>query len=642
MSGAGSAMRHGPALLALAWVMLPLAWFLPLWLMALGGAALLGRGWLARRAGRLPSRWLLLPLLMLSIGGAWLQLGTLIGREGGVALLVLLTAFKAYETATPRDWRVLLALGFFLAAMPLLFNQSPLMAAWLVAALLLLTWATAMLAGGLPRGSWRSAAQALLLSLPIMLVLFVMMPRLPEPLWSMPRQQPVASSGLGEDMEPGSISKLILNREPAFSVVFDGPPPRQDQLYWRVMLLDAFDGRRWRRAAEERGSPLAVTGGRELAYSLTLRADQGRLPALEMPLGAAPGSHLASGGLLRQDRSQDDLARYPLVSMVDARVTEPLSAGRRAFYLQLPPGNARSRALAWQLRQRGGGESGFVREALQFLRLGGFRYTLQPPLLGEQPVDAFLFGARQGFCEHYASAFAFLARAAGMPARVVIGYQGGEFNPLGRFWLVRSSDAHAWVEVWLADQRQWLRVDPTSVVSPNRLEQGAEQSLPALRGADFAGAALPPQWLRRWRQQWQAADFAWQQWVVGYDAARQRGLFRRLGLGDDVDGGSVVRGLIIGMALALLPLAWWWRRRPRQPPLAEGWMRLRQRVAQRGVAVSPALGPIELLKAAQGLPREDFARLQRLVKEYVELRYRQQQADAGRERRWLRQARRWK
>ncbi|OHX12986.1 transglutaminase [Chromobacterium sphagni] len=634
--------RSWPVLLALGWTALPLAWYLPWWLLALFVAALAGRARLEHGGGRLPSRWLLLPTLLAAIAMLWLSLQTLVGREGGVALLVLLIAFKAFETASLRDWRVLLALGFFLAAMPLLFDQSPLMAAWLVASLLLLTWATAVLAGALPRGSWRSAAQALLLSLPMMLVLFVVMPRLPEPLWSMPGQERAAASGLGEDMAPGSISQLILNREPAFSVAFTGAPPAQDQLYWRVMLLDDFDGQRWINVGGQRGEPLQQAEGRQVAYSMTLKPDKGRLPALDLPQRAAQGSHLEAGGLLRQDEKQDELARYALASRLGGRYPSPLSAAGQAFYRRLPPGNPRSRALAARLARQAGSEQAFAGEALQYLRLGGFSYTLKPPLLGQQAVDQFLFDSRQGFCEHYASAFAFLARAAGIPARVVVGYQGGEYNPIGRFWQVRSSDAHAWVEIWLSGPRQWLRVDPTAAVAPGRLEQAAEQALPALRSDGGAAGVLPPQWLRRWRQQWTAANFAWQQWVVGYDASRQQGVFQRLGLGTRVDGGSVVRGLLIGMLLAVLPLMLWWRRRPAQAPMAAGWELIRQGLAKRSIAAGPALGPLELLKAARGLPRDDYRRLKRLVNEYIELRYRRQVADAGRERRWLRQARRWK
>ncbi|KUM03661.1 transglutaminase-like domain-containing protein [Chromobacterium subtsugae] len=634
--------RRWPALLALAWCALPLAWHLPPWLLALFWLALAGRAWLEAAGRGLPSRWLLLPVLLAAVAVLWLSLRTLVGREGGVALLALLIAFKAFETATLRDWRVLLALGFFLAAMPLLFDQSPLMAGWLVACLLLLTWATAALAGQLPRGSWRSAAQALLLSLPMMLVLFVVMPRLPEPLWSMPGQEGAAASGLGDSMAPGSISQLILNREPAFSAVFAGAAPPQDQLYWRVMLLDDFDGRRWLNVGGERGESLPPALGRRVAYSLTLKPDRGRLPALDLPQQAGGDSHLEAGGLLRQDEKRDELARYALASSLGGRYPAALSAASQAFYRRLPPGNPRSRALAQRLARQAGGERAFAGEALQYLRLGGFRYTLRPPLLGEQAVDQFLFDTRRGFCEHYASAFAFLARAAGIPARVVVGYQGGEYNPVGRFWQVRSSDAHAWVEIWLSDTGEWQRVDPTAAVSPARVEQAAEQALPGLSGGAGVSAILPPGWLRSWRLQWTAVNFAWQQWVVGYDASRQQGLFQRLGLGARVDAGSVARGVSAGMLLATLPLLLWWRRRPAQAPMAEGWRLIRAGLARRQIPTTAAQGPLEVLKAARGLPLDDYRGLKRLVDDYMALRYRRSEPDAAEERRWLRRARRWK
>ncbi|UTH72411.1 DUF3488 and transglutaminase-like domain-containing protein [Chromobacterium sp. IIBBL 290-4] len=631
--------RGWPILLALSWTVLPLFWHLPPWLPALALLAFAARAWLAFQHAAMPGRKLLLPALLLGGVGLWLSLGVLVGREGGVALLVLLIAFKGFETASLRDWRVLLALGFFLAAMPLLFDQSPLMAVWLAVCVLLLTWAAAVLAGSPPRGSLRNALQALALSLPLMLILFVFMPRLPEPLWSMPGKDNVASSGLGDDMEPGSIGRMILNRDPAFSVVFAGEAPRQDQLYWRVLLLDDFDGRRWLSVGGHWAEKATMAGGRPLRYSLTLRADKGRVPVLDVPSVAAADTHLEAGALLRQDRKHDELSRYQPISLVGGHYLVQLGR-EEAFYLRLPPGNPRSRELARQLAMRSGGGARLVAEILQFLRLGGFRYTLQPPVLGDQQIDQFLFSTRQGFCEHYASAFVFLARAGGLPARVVAGYQGGEFNPLGQFWLVRSSDAHAWAEIWL--DGRWLRVDPTAAVSPDRVEQGADQALPALRAEGVAGMALPPVWLRGLRNRWQAANFAWQQWVVGYDADRQKGLFRRLKLGDRVDGGSVLRGLLAGLLLSSLPILFWWRGRTRVEPLTQGWRALRNTLQKRGVIASPSMGPVEVLKAARGLPKDDYRRLQALIREYIELRYRCAEANPGKARDWMRRARRWK
>lgn len=634
--------RVWPALAAVALSAAPLWLHLPFWLVALAFALLLGKAALVWRRRAPPAFWWLLPPLLLAAWLSWRTLGTLVGREGGVGILLLLLGFKAQECAQLRDWRVLIALGVFLAAMPLLFDQSPLAAAWLAVSLLALTGAMAALEGAPWRGSLRSAASALGLALPLMLVLFVIMPRLSGPLWSMPSEPGrQAVSGLGDSLEPGSVSQLILSREPAFSAVFPQRAPPREQMYWRVLLLDRFDGSRWSGDGEARGAGAeGVSGGETVEYAVTLEPDKGRLPALDVPL-PDEASRLRYGMVLRGDAKDRRTQRFYAVSRLGARYQAGLSESERAFYLRLPPGNPRARAWARELAARG--EGAFAQAALQAFRSQGFRYTLNPPLLDRQDeVDQFLFSSRQGFCEHYASALAFLARAAGMPARIVVGYQGGEYNPVGRFWQVKSSDAHAWVEIWLAESRQWLRVDPTSAVAPLRLADGAEQSVPALRERGMAG--LPPAWLRNLRQNWQAAGFAWQQWVVGYDAARQRNVFQRLGLGESVSASSVLQALFVGVLLAGLPLAWWWRRgRGREEPMARGWRLLLAQLRRRRIEAGPCDGPLELLRRAKpDLAAAEYAQLKTLVSEYVALRYRSRAADAARQRDWLRRSRRFR
>ena len=636
-------VRVWPVLAAVALSAAPLWLHLPFWLVALACALLLVKALLAWRWHPPPSSWWLLPPLVLAGWLSWRSLGTLVGREGGVSILLLLLGFKALECERQRDWRVLIALGVFLAAMPLLFDQSPAAAVWLALSLLALTGAMAALEGAPWRGSLRSAASALGLALPLMLVLFVIMPRLSGPLWSMPstsgRQ---AVSGLGDSLEPGSVSRLILSQEPAFAAVFERAPPPRAEMYWRVMLLDRFDGTSWRAGDEPpvRGGE-RLSGGALVAYAVTLEPDKGRLPALDVPQPDDEDARQRYGMLLRGDSKENKTLRFHAASRVGGAYLSALPAAEQAFYQRLPPGNPRARAWARELAAGGG--RAFARQALQAFRSQGFRYTLSPPLL-EQPdgIDQFLFASRQGFCEHYASALAFMARAAGLPARIVVGYQGGEYNPVGRFWQVRSSDAHAWVEIWLAESGQWLRVDPTSAVAPLRLADGAELSVPALREQGLAG--LPPAWLRNLRQIWQAAGFAWQQWVVGYDAARQQNLFQRLGLGESVSAGSVLRALLFGLALACLPLGWWWRRRGlNEDPMARGWRLLLAQLQRRRIAVGPCDGPLELLRSAKPrLAEAEYRRLKVLVHEYVALRYRARSAEAGRQREWLRRSRRFR
>jgi len=629
-------------LLAVGVALAPLLLQLPFWLPLLVLLMLALRAGLWKRQAAMPSLRLLLPLLLLAMVGLWLSLNTLVGREGGVALLALLIGFKAFECRQLRDWQVLLALGFFAAATPLLFLQSLWSALWLVLTMLVLTWAMLLLAGELPQHSGRVAAGSLALSLPLMVMLFVVMPRLPGPLWSMPHDQHAASTGLSDSMEPGSISQLVQDGQPAFSVVFSSQPPAISALYWRVMVFDGFDGQRWQNLGfsghEDRQDwPLA---GNVVHYSLTGRPAKSRLPMLDYPLSAPTGAVLEAGRVLRLNRDSEDLYRFQGMSLLADHYPVMLSRMEQAFYLRLPAGNLASRQLAASLRQQGGSDISFIRAALSFFRLGSFSYTLTPPLLQERDgIDQFLFSTHQGFCEHYASALAFLARAAGIPARVVVGYQGGEFNSVGKFWQVRSSDAHAWVEVWLHDVGQWQRVDPTAAVAPGRISQGPAQALPGLQpGLPLLGGETPG-WLHSALQDWQALGFAWQQWVLAYDAGKQRQLFQFLGLGEDVDASSVARALLFGGVLACLPLLLLWRRREKANPLKQGRACLVERLARCGVSVLPADGPLDILNKARGLAGDDYRRLKFLLKQYAALRYAQDSPSSRSEQQWLRQVR---
>ncbi|KMJ53581.1 hypothetical protein ACG97_07575 [Vogesella sp. EB] len=637
-------LAHFAVLAALALTVLPLFLQLPPWVPLLFALQLGGRAWLAWQGRQLPHRvWLLLamivPVLLL-----WLSLRTLVGREGGVALLLLLTGFKAFETVTLRDWRVLLGLGFFLAATPLLFDQSLPSALWLLLSLFVLTWAMVLLAGVDSAASPRAAALALLYAMPLMLLLFVAMPRLPGPLWSMPTMDQRATSGLSDSLAPGSIGQMIPSREPAFTAQFRGRQPVREQLYWRVMVFDRFDGARWTAGSvPDSGAALLPGVAGELSYSITATPFKGALPVLEHAVWAGEGVQQVAAQLVRRiDARNEARLRYDVRSVAQAAYPAALSAEQRDHYLQLPAANLRTRQQGEFFARQFRDEAGRLAALRAWLQQQGLRYTLSPPLLQGDVVDDFLFSSRQGFCEHFASAFATLARAAGLPARIVVGFQGGEFNAGGQFWLVRSSDAHAWTEVWL--QGRWQRVDPTALVAPSRIVSEVGELVPEAQAVVPVLGRRPPQWWHTVHAQWQRAGFVWQQWVVDYDARRQQSLFQRLGLGR-VGVGSVMTLLLLGGVLLVLPLLLWllWRRPPARSYPVRGWLLLVSRLQQAGVAAVASDTPAQLRDKAVLLAPVLQQQLARLLADWQQWRYAEGATDADpRWRGWWWQVRRFR
>ncbi|MDC7700822.1 transglutaminase TgpA family protein [Vogesella indigofera] len=638
-------LAHFAVLAALALTVLPLFLQLPPWVPLLFSLQLGGRAWLAWQGRQLPHRvWLLLamivPVLLL-----WLSLRTLVGREGGVALLLLLTGFKAFETVTLRDWRVLLGLGFFLAATPLLFDQSLPSALWLLLSLFVLTWAMVLLAGVDSTTSPRAAAQALLYAMPLMLLLFVAMPRLPGPLWSMPTTDQRATSGLSDSLAPGSIGQMIPSREPAFTAQFRGRQPSREQLYWRVMVFDRFDGARWTVGSvpDSGATVLAPGADSELSYSITATPFKGALPVLEHAVWVGEGVQQLAAQLVRRiDARNEARLRYDARSVAQAGYPAALSAEQRAHYLQLPAANLRTRQQGEFFARQFRDEAGRLVALRAWLQQQGLRYTLSPPLLQGDVVDDFLFSSRQGFCEHFASAFATLARAAGLPARIVVGFQGGEFNAGGQFWLVRSSDAHAWTEVWL--QGRWQRVDPTALVAPSRVVSEVGELVPQAQAVLPVLGRRPPAWWRSAHAQWQRAGFVWQQWVVDYDARRQQSLFQRLGLGR-VGVGSVMAVLLLGGVLLVLPLLLWllWRRPPPRSYPVRGWQLLVLRLQQAGVTAQASDTPTQLRDKAALLAPVLQQQLTRLLADWQQWRYAEGATDADpRWRGWWWQVRRFR
>jgi len=517
--------------------LLPHAGQLPLWL-SLGCTAVLAWSLTqALRLGRLPPRWLLLLLVGIGATGIAIEYRSLFGRDPGIAILVAMATLKLLELRSRRDAMVLLTLCCFLLLTHFFHSQSIPTAAWLLAALWLIIAAllrlqTSVLA---PRPLLREAARLGLQAIPLGLLLFLLFPRISGPLWGLPPDAQRARSGLAEQVEPGSIADLALSGEIAFRVRFDQVPPHRRLLYWRGPVLEQLQGNAWRPLPTRREPPRIEAISPALSYESTLEPSrQHWLLALDAP-GAWPvAAELTANLSLRSREPLHERQRVRLAAHLDYRYNRDATAAELQRNLRLPGGsNPRSQALGRQWQEDIATPRERVAQALQLFAQAPFSYTLQPPPLGQNAIDDFLFTTRRGFCEHYAAAFALLMRAAGVPARVVSGYQGGELNPVDGYLEVRQSDAHAWAEVWL--NGRWQSFDPTALIAPQRIDQGMQELIEndqQIFGSESANAWKYQQFallknLRIWSDY---ASYQWQRNVIGYDSEAQKQWLSRLGL----------------------------------------------------------------------------------------------------------------
>ncbi len=548
-------------LVSLAMVIAPHAAHLPNWIPALVGVVLLARYYFGWRRLRLPNKWLLVALALACIAAIALSYRTLYGRDVGVAMLTVMMALKVMEMSRPRDTMVVLFLAYFLVVTNFFYSQSIPIALYM----LLVVWAITATMIGLQHQTARGtplavlpAGMIILQSVPIMLVLFLLFPRVQGPLWGLPQINYSAKTGLSESMAPGDVSSLSLSDAVAFRVLFEQMPEKPSQFYWRGPVLWNYDGRTWRAGLNLTAREPAVARlGPVLKYTVTMEPhDRYWMFAIDLPLTIPQGAYLTTDYQLFSRRISRERLRYDMDSSPQYRVGVEESSATRRFAQRLPPGAApRARELAAQWRAQGGSDRDIVARALAHFRENPFMYTLEPPLLDGDAVDQFLFETRSGFCEHYASAFTVLMRAAGLPARVVTGYLGGELNPVDGYLVVRQSDAHAWSEVWLPDEG-WIRVDPTAAVSPLRIERGLAAAVPEIDRARLSRTGLD--WLKRARYALDAVANTWNQWVLGYNPERQLRFLGQFGL-KDINWQSMVvllaavSGLmLLGLALALL------------------------------------------------------------------------------------------
>ncbi len=582
----------------------------------------------------LPGRFLLLLLAIAGLANVILNHPVLFSGETTIALMTSMVGLKLLEIHTRRDLFIVVFVGYFLLATQFLFNQEMYM---LGLVMVLTTALTGVLLensrqhpNNNPARSFGSASILLLQALPIMLILFVFFPRLSGPLWSLDTDEHINKSGLGDSISMGSITNLVLSRSVAFRVDFAGPVPPPPQRYWRGPVLWETDGRGWFRGKPiVNSTPRLTTNQPEIKYSVTMEPTNSRwVMVLDLPSTIPENTTVSGDFLVMHNQPIRERLRYSAGSRLVYN-TGPISQRERSRALQLPDNiTQRMRDLVQEWRSASNDDPGVVNHALRHFRNEEFYYTLRPPLLGDDPVDQFMFQSRRGFCEHFASSFTLLMRLAGIPSRVVTGYQGGEVNPIGGHLVVRQSDAHAWSEVWLRG-KGWVRIDPTAAVAPERIERNFEFDVVSAGGPlgvpiDFSGIRLGimGNMLKHLRWGADAISASWHRWVLGYTRERQSMLMNILGL-DFLKGHRLGLAMIGLAAIAVLLLGFllWRNSNKISDQVYADYLRFCNKLAKKGLARRPTEGPVDFLQRISQ-SRPDIATIaSQITSLYVCLRY---------------------
>ncbi|HSG58234.1 MAG TPA: DUF3488 and transglutaminase-like domain-containing protein [Woeseiaceae bacterium] len=624
----GSLLASLPwTLAALAVSIAPHVVFLPPWITAAFFICGAWRYLIEKRRRPLPSIWFRAGLALLCFLGVLATYQSISGVGPGSALLAVMASLKLLETRQRRDQFVLLFISIFLVMASLLREQYLWSLPYLLVAMLLIVTAWLRMSAADEETavhSFRTSGRLLLYAAPLAVAMWIFFPRIATPFWAVPIDTSAGTSGLSDTMSPGDISSLSLSDAVAFRVRFDDTVPASRDLYWRGLVLNRYNGRTWSTGEPifgGRGNDGLAFIGEPVGYTITLEPTRQQwILALDMPYAwNLPRTERVQNGLLARIQPIDQRVAYDGISYIKYRSAGDMRAPFRSWNLSLPESsNPQTRELAQQMRAAAGSDEAYVESVLRKFNTESFYYTLEPPPLGRNAVDRFLFDTRRGFCEHYASAFAVMMRSAGIPARIVLGYQGGEVNPMGNYLIVRQSDAHAWTEVWL-DGSGWRRVDPTAAVAPERIEVG-------IRGALFDGIgeawgmSAPSELLHRLQLTFDALNARWNEWILGYGPDKQNRFMQWLGM-DDPDWQKMLLSLIgIGAGLiALISMLLMLRYRAPQRDRAAV---LYQRFIRK-LGVSPDVGETPSQFAARAASGSRIApeTIHEITSLYVEARY---------------------
>ena len=600
---------------------------LPLWVSAI---VIVSLGWRCLqnldKIREMP-KWILIPLVLFGGIGVFAEYWTVVGRDAGLALLTVMTSFKFLESKRHRDLLILVFLCYFLIATHFLFSQSIFTAGLMFATLVVIT-ATLITINQRDdridlKQLFTSSARLVALSVPLMLILFVLVPRVPGPLWGISNEQRGGVTGLSDHMSPGQISNLIRSNEVAFRVDFEDKVPAQNLLYWRGPVMAKYNGSRWYRARRQALNRFNLTVTEPaIKYTVTLEPNgEYWLLALDMPTKLVPDSLMTEDFQLISKKKINDLMRYSMESRLAYQVGENESLEYLGLTLEYPANrNPETISLGKSLAERFDRKEDIIDAVLTMFREQEYFYTLQPPILGDEAVDEFLFGTRRGFCEHYAGSFALLMRAAGIPARIVTGYQGGEYNNVGNYLIVRQSDAHAWTEVWLKN-RGWVRIDPTAAVSPSRIEQGLDDALTDDESIFRIQNRNPL--FGNLLYSWDNLQHSWNDWVINYDNRKQKNFLSKLELG--IENWSDMVFALVFLLLSVTGLYWLIVRYRERPPKPEAYEILLKRVlkklSKRGFQKRPSEDTRAFLERVVGRDFPQREQLADIVELYNRIKY---------------------
>lgn len=530
------------------------------------------------------------------------------GRDASVSLLIIMCALKLLETKTLRDYLLVIAVAYFLVGSLFIFDQAA--STFILSLIPLILLTATLIQSSLPQTTnngfvLKLAGKMLLQSLPLMLVLFVLFPRLPGPIWGIPKDANSGMSGLNDELTLGDVGNLILNSSVAFRVQFDGDIPSSNQLYWRGPVLWNQQDNKWLTSDNPRLLQETLTStGKPIDYTITLEPHNRLwLLMLDMPTTIPNIATLRHDYTAVAKNPVRSRIRYQVSSHYQYTLSNTLKPEQRSMALNINR-NSNQASIALAKSWAHLPPERIIQTALQRFNQQPFVYTLKPPRLSENAIDHFLFKTQKGFCEHYASSFVFLMRAAGVPARIVTGYQGGKINPNGNYLIVRQSDAHAWAEVWL-ENKGWVRIDPTAAVAPERIEQGIE-------GAIFEVDELPifvrgnTAWLNQAYLNWDSINNNWNQWVLGYDDKKQLDFLSKLS-GKDLDMMDVAIAMVVGvLSLLLITAALILKRKKQtQTPVQQYYASYLKQLSKQGF--KPALGEGALdfaYRISKALPKQ--------------------------------------